>query len=106
MVPRSKSRLKIVIPACEPLLLTYCTTSEQLRTPATSLWRSVTGDTSYGPRGAEGGLTPAAGARQGVAAVSRDSRIESFGPRTTKDTYMGAYVRTLRVTVSKQPHVG
>ena len=48
-MPVFESRLKIVIPACEPLLLPYGITPEQLRAPATSLWRSVADAALCGP---------------------------------------------------------
>ena len=48
-IPGAGKGLKIVISACEPLLLPYGITPEQLRAPATSLWRSVADAALCGP---------------------------------------------------------
>ena len=48
-LPVSNIRFNIMIPAYEPLLLSYGTASEQLRVAATILWRSGSDAVSYGP---------------------------------------------------------
>ena len=73
-----------MIPAYEPLLLSYGTASEQWRVAATILWRSAADAVSYGPDedGLASALTAPAGARPGVGTGARVAASDSFTPRT------------------------